>query len=188
MDVKTLCLGVLTLGDASGYEIRKQFEEGPFAHFFGASYGSIYPALAQLLNDGFVTVTEHPQEGKPDKKIYRLTPQGHDHFADALKSVPAPDKFRSETLVHLFFAELMTPEHLSAVIDAYFEHFRAMSGFMKTLDPAGIPPGRMFVRGIGETFYSTMADFMATNRDRVLADVAEANANAPKSRIPEAAE
>ena len=40
MDVKTLCLGVLTLGDASGYEIRKQFEEGPFAHFFGASYGS----------------------------------------------------------------------------------------------------------------------------------------------------
>ena len=30
MDVKTLCLGVLSRGPHTGYEIRKQFEDGPF--------------------------------------------------------------------------------------------------------------------------------------------------------------
>ena len=33
MDAKTLCLGVLLRGEASGYEIKKAFEEGPFSQF-----------------------------------------------------------------------------------------------------------------------------------------------------------
>ncbi len=49
MDVKTLCLAVLFQGEATGYEIKKAFEEGPFAHFQRASFGSIYPALSKLL-------------------------------------------------------------------------------------------------------------------------------------------
>jgi len=39
MDVKTLCLGVLNRGEASGYEIKKQCEEGPFSHFYAAGFG-----------------------------------------------------------------------------------------------------------------------------------------------------
>ncbi len=33
MDVKTLCLGVLCHGDATGYDIKKHFETA-FSHFF----------------------------------------------------------------------------------------------------------------------------------------------------------
>jgi hypothetical protein len=43
--VKTLCLAVLSMGDASGYEIKKLLE-GPFRHIHEASFGAIYPALA----------------------------------------------------------------------------------------------------------------------------------------------
>ena len=40
MDVKTLCLGVLSAqGEATGYEIRKVLkEEGAFSHFVDAGY------------------------------------------------------------------------------------------------------------------------------------------------------
>ncbi len=48
MNVRTLCLGILSLGEASGYEIKKDVEDGLFSHFIEASYGSIYPALNQL--------------------------------------------------------------------------------------------------------------------------------------------
>ena len=58
MDVKTLCLGVLSRGDASGYEIKKQCEEGPFAHFYAAGFGSIYPALNALWSEGLISVRE----------------------------------------------------------------------------------------------------------------------------------
>ena len=54
MDVKILCLGVLSRGEASGYEIKKAFEEGPFSHFHQASFGSIYPALNALSAEGLV--------------------------------------------------------------------------------------------------------------------------------------
>ena len=65
MDVKTLCLGVLHLGDASGYEIKKQCEEGPFGQFFAAGFGSIYPALAALHEQGRVACHELQQEKRP---------------------------------------------------------------------------------------------------------------------------
>ena len=51
MDVKTVCLGMLTDGPASGYDLKKQFESS-FGHFFAAGYGSIYPALSSLAANG----------------------------------------------------------------------------------------------------------------------------------------
>ena len=40
MNVRTLCLGVLSLGEATGYEIKKLLESR-FSHFYDASFGSI---------------------------------------------------------------------------------------------------------------------------------------------------
>jgi DNA-binding PadR family transcriptional regulator len=76
MDVATLCLAVLAHGPASGYEIKKELEDGAYSHFFRASFGSIYPALARLAQEGFVTGREQEQAKRPDKKVYRLTPGG----------------------------------------------------------------------------------------------------------------
>ena len=75
MDVKTLCLGVLTEGDKTGYEIKQRFEEA-FSHFFGAGFGSIYPALAELSRQGLVTCQSVEQDKRPDKKVYSLTAAG----------------------------------------------------------------------------------------------------------------
>ena len=75
MDVKTLCLGVLTEGDKTGYEIKRCFEEA-FSHFFGAGFGSIYPALAELSRQGLVTCRSVEQDKRPDKKVYSLTAAG----------------------------------------------------------------------------------------------------------------
>ena len=182
MDVKTLCLGVLTLGDASGYEIRKQFEEGPFAHFFQASYGSIYPSLGRLLDKGLVSVTQHAQDGKPDKKVYSLTPAGRARFAEALGKLPAPDSFRSEFLVYLFFAELMPKGQLETVFDTYHKHFEDMVKVIEGLSFDGIPPGRLFVRQMGHTFYKTMANYMEKHREEFMAEIR------PARKVPEVVE
>ena len=77
MNIRTLCLGILSLGEASGYEIKKDIEEGLFGHFIEASFGSIYPALNQLAAEGHVTVREQEQTGKQVRvgvNKYRPTP------------------------------------------------------------------------------------------------------------------
>ena len=118
MDIKTLCLGVLTEADASGYEIHKAFEEGPFAHIHTASFGSIYPALNGLLAAGLVEARDIEQDKRPDKRIYSITDAGKAGFTASLQRQPAADKVRSDILFMLYFAEHLPREHLAGIIDA----------------------------------------------------------------------
>src|SRR5262249_55228527 len=78
MDARVLCLGALHFGDASGYEIKKLFEEGDFSFFYETSFGSIYPALSRLVEDGLALVSEQAQDKRPDKKVYSITEKGRD--------------------------------------------------------------------------------------------------------------
>ena len=107
MDTKSLCLAVLSYGDRSGYEIKKTFEDGPFSHIQEIGFSSIYPALARLLEDGLVSVTAHAQEGRPDKKVYSLTPKGRMALLDALDAPAEPDRIRSDFTFRMLFAHLL---------------------------------------------------------------------------------
>ena len=87
MDVRSLCLGILSLGDASGYEIKKAFEDGALSHIHAASFGSIYPALNALVDGGLAVVREVEQEKRPDKRVYSITPAGQTALRLALACV-----------------------------------------------------------------------------------------------------
>ncbi len=109
MDAKTLCLAVLSQGDASGYEIRKAVESGPFGYIQDIGYSSIYPALSRLYDDNLVTVTEYAQEGRPDKKVYKLTPEGRMALLGALQEPTESDRTRSDFLFRMLFADILPP-------------------------------------------------------------------------------
>jgi PadR family transcriptional regulator, regulatory protein AphA len=110
MNVRTLCLGILSLQEASGYEIKKDVEDGLFSHFIEASFGSIYPALTQLASEGYVTVREEEQTGKPDKKVYAITDAGRNALAKAISVSPAKDKYKSEFLFQMLLQDYLSPE------------------------------------------------------------------------------
>ena len=92
MDVRTICLGLLSAEDRSGYEIKKLLEEGPLGHFVEASFGSIYPALTKMTEDGLVEFRTEAQEGRPDKKTYSITERGREVFRTALEGALSPDR------------------------------------------------------------------------------------------------
>ncbi len=170
MDAKTLCLGALTCGDASGYEIKKMFEEGPFAYFHQVSFGSIYPSLAKLCDEEQISMRVESQEGRPDKKVYALTDKGRAALRDALTKVPANDKVRSEVMVMFFLQDFLDPEHLRDVFDQQLNFYRALLEKVDELDDTDIPPERMFVRGLGRTFYRSLVDYMEENGHMLLSD------------------
>lgn len=137
MDIKTVCLGLLTFGEASGYEIKKLFEDGTFNGVYDASFGSIYPALTRLTEEGFVTPREEEQHGRPDKKVYALTPAGRAHFIERLVGGIQPDKVRSEFLMSMIFAHLMPRATARAYLDQYLAECRAA---LERLDAAESEP------------------------------------------------
>jgi PadR family transcriptional regulator, regulatory protein AphA len=183
MDVKTLCLGSLMLGDASGYEIKKQFEEGPFSYFHAAGFGSIYPALNALTEAGLVTCTQMAQEGRPDKKVYCISEAGRAAFQEILnRTEPAADKIRSENMFLLFFGDLVEPERLSRLFDAYLESFRKACDCIEERDAAAAAPGKQFVRGLGIAYYRSVVEYMENNRHLLFADEPESGKEAPYSK------
>ncbi len=110
-------MGVLSLGEASGYEIKKEIEEGLFNHFIDASFGSIYPALTQLNAEGFVTLRAEEQTSRPDKKVYAITQAGKDYFAKSIAVIPARDKYKSEFLFEMLFQELLPSNFMRTAIE-----------------------------------------------------------------------
>ncbi|MEM7464992.1 MAG: PadR family transcriptional regulator, partial [Pseudomonadota bacterium] len=61
MNVRTLILAILNKQDASGYEIKKLSSEGRFSYFVDISFGSIYPTLARLEEEGnWIPGDDHP--------------------------------------------------------------------------------------------------------------------------------
>ncbi|HXH02258.1 MAG TPA: PadR family transcriptional regulator [Candidatus Competibacteraceae bacterium] len=167
MDIRTICLGVLTLGDATGYEIKKYFDNA-FNHFFTAGYGSIYPALAQLTEAGLVTCMAREQERRPDKKVYSITAAGRRHLEEALTICPARHKVRSEFLVLMYFAHLLSRERLAKVIDARLLYLEELiDGLRACENDAQATPGQRFTAGFGIAVLQAAADYIRQNRHLV---------------------
>lgn len=179
VDTRILCLGALHRGPCSGYEIRKQFEEGPFAHFQDASFGSIYPALRKLMDERLVTCTEQAQDSRPDKKVYALTSAGHQALVSALVTDASGDKVRSDCLFTLFFAELLPVEEIEAILERRIEYHRVILEAMQDCSEETMQTGHVFVKGIGETIHRACLEYLTANRPRLIAAL---EARCPRER------
>lgn len=162
MDVRTLCLGVLSMGEASGYEIKKKLE-GPFRYFYDASFGSIYPALTRLQKDGLVTCAAQAQAKRPDKKVYGLTTEGRLALVRELGQDPAPDRLRSEFIVAMRFAHLLPPRRVAEMIDGRLAAFRQSVGCLEQIDRSAAP-SLDFLIGYALAVYRAEIGYLEQNR------------------------
>lgn len=172
MDVKTLCLGLLSVREACGYDLKKTFETS-FKHFFPAGYGSIYPALADLAAKDLVECEEIPQVGKPDRKVYRITEAGEKAFVDALNSTEPQHKLRSEFLAMIYFAELVDDNRLVEVLDDHVEQLRETVRYIEHQERHSTKTaGASFVAGFGAVVARAAAEYIESHRHMLTDKVA----------------
>lgn len=168
MNVKTLCLGFLSLRNASGYEIKKEVEEGLFSHFIDASFGSIYPALGQLSAEGCLTVEAKEQTGKPDKKVYAITERGREVLARSIAGLPAKDKYKSEFLFQMLFRDLLTEPNLLAAIDKQLSDLREdLASIAECRNEASPSCGGEFVAGYGFAVLTAAVTYLEQKRTKL---------------------
>ena len=107
----------------SGYDLWKQFTECT-NHYWKASQQQVYRELNKLEAQGSVVCELIPQEGRPDKKLYRVTKQGQELLIAWIGESSEPMAVREELLVKVFAASLVSPE----VILKELERRRQMHG------------------------------------------------------------
>ncbi|HIK46664.1 MAG TPA: PadR family transcriptional regulator [Leptolyngbyaceae cyanobacterium M65_K2018_010] len=91
-------LAVLSDQPLSGYDISKRFEES-VSCYWQASQQQIYRELGKMELQGWVVYEKVPQEGKPDKKIYRVTAAGQAELARWYAEPTEPTPIREDLLV-----------------------------------------------------------------------------------------
>ena len=168
MDVKTLCLGVLSRGDCSGYQIRKEFESGPFAQFQQAGFGSIYPALKKLTDDGLATCVEHEQDSRPDKKVYRITAAGRQALFEAVNDQPGDDRIRSDFLFTLCFADLVPVNALDGLLAQRVASHRRTIAALKEQAERCDRPGEVFVHNYNIALHEASLSFLENHQHELL--------------------
>lgn len=80
--INCVILGLLSHEDLTGYEIKKRMDTS-LKYFWGASYGSIYPTLSELVNQGLAAKRDGAENNR-NKIIYSITEEGRNYLKDWL--------------------------------------------------------------------------------------------------------
>jgi DNA-binding PadR family transcriptional regulator len=180
MDINNLCLGALSLCEASGYEIKKMFESS-FSHFQAISFGSIYPALARLSDQGLVTYREETQEKRPTKKVFNITDAGRKQFLANLTTTEPAEQHRSDFLMLMMFAHLLPAERLEEIMQTQIDQLQTE---LKTLleatgEHGELTPGMRFTIEYGITAYSAVLELTQQRRAQLLKEITQAQGATP---------
>ncbi len=142
MDVGTLCLGVLSFGDTTGYGIRKAVADW-FKHFGQASLGAIYPALAKLTARGAIEVIGAP-DAPLEKRVFRITARGRDELAAAAAACDGSESVRSPFLAGMFFAHLLGMDDVHRLFDERIAGLRGEQRRLRGLPAETMTEGQRF--------------------------------------------
>lgn len=127
----------------SGYELARRFEKS-IGFFWAASHQQIYRVLKRMDEQGWVSVEEVPQDGRPDKKVYRVSPDGEGELARWLAEPGEPTVLRDDLAVKVRGASLGDAGAVLAEVvrhrDQHAERLAAFQVFEKRdfPDPAGL--------------------------------------------------
>lgn len=113
MNYRHFVLGLLAQQPMSGYDIKRCFESfGWLIH--SPSFGSLYPALHALLEDGCLTMQVVEGESGLSRKVYSITEIGRQALEKWIDESMETDISLKTFLMHLMVADNLSPDTLLA--------------------------------------------------------------------------
>ncbi|ANE45616.1 hypothetical protein SY83_04085 [Paenibacillus swuensis] len=98
-------LGLLARASRSGYELMQYIQP-----FWQAKHSQIYPLLAKMEQEGYVTHEVVLQSDKPDKKVYSITSKGSDKLKIWINEPTTEPVLRDEMMLKAYSLWLTDPE------------------------------------------------------------------------------
>src|SRR5579871_2758428 len=103
LSIDHILLGLISLEPCSGYDMKLEIEKGIVGMLSSLSFGSIYPHLKHLEQEGLVEILPGEESGR-QKKLYELTPAGWGALAEWLeKPNDYPLPMRDPLLLKMLF-------------------------------------------------------------------------------------
>ncbi|ARB46374.1 PadR family transcriptional regulator [Alloalcanivorax xenomutans] len=116
MSLRHAILVLLQDEEASGYDLAREFANS-IGLVWNATHQQIYLELGKLNEQNMVHYRHVPQDGKPDKKLYRITDEGRQELVRWLRRPAAPARVRDAFMVKVAGGALADPETLLGELD-----------------------------------------------------------------------
>jgi PadR family transcriptional regulator AphA len=116
VSIRHFILGLLTRQPMSGYDV-KRFLKSLGWLIDSPSFGSPYPALHALLEDGLVTVETLSRQDKPPRKIYSITERGGQTLQEWMDRPVAPGVSLKAFVMRLVLASNLSRTGLVAHLE-----------------------------------------------------------------------
>ncbi len=104
MSLAYVILGLLQQQQRTGYDLKTTCFDDCIAHFWQADQAQIYRTLERLEAQGWAVCTVEIQTGRPNRKVYRITPDGQAELAQWLQTPQPSPLLREPLLLQLHFA------------------------------------------------------------------------------------
>jgi PadR family transcriptional regulator, regulatory protein AphA len=104
MSLEHAILGFLNTRARSGYDLKTRCFDVEAKAFWSADQAQIYRTLERLKTARLVHSTVRRQSGRPDRKLYEITPAGRDAFARWETTAAPLSPPRDAFLLQVYFA------------------------------------------------------------------------------------
>lgn len=167
-------LGLLGLGESSGYDLSKRVESG-VGMFWGPARSGIYAVLPRLVARGYATARAVPQERRPGKNVYRSTERGREALRRWIDvGPPEPDPASNPFLLRVYFGAEAGPSAVARHVEARRREAEERIALLGGLLAASAEPGarapepyRRLVLDWGLEYYEAVVRWA----DRTLAEL-----------------
>lgn len=137
-------LSLLADNDYSGYDLSKAFDAS-LTYVWAASQSQIYPELKKLESKGLIKGVDVAQEGRPDKRVYRITRAGRAALIDWAEEVPDTLAIRDRFQLTVINIGRLDPERARDLIraqrDLLQQRVDVLTSIADLLDHTGHRPG-----------------------------------------------
>ena len=134
--MRNAVVALLAKGPLHGYEVKRVLEED-FGELWGElNIGQIYTTLRRLERDGLVVQEVVRQPARPDKKVFSLTPAGHEAVRAWIDDVLGVPRIRDEFFTKIVLADRAKLADPLTLIDrqrrAYLRELRSLQELAAT--------------------------------------------------------
>lgn len=124
MSLRYALLALLRVGPLSGYDLQKQFHQS-VGHVWHAPDSQIYPELRKMESEGLIVGEEQARGPKGTRRVYHMTPAGHDAYAEWMRTPLEYQRVRDPAHLKAAYLETTTPQAARDFLRAHIDQWEA---------------------------------------------------------------
>ena len=157
-------LGFLEREPMTGYDLKTRCFDAAAGHVWTADQAQVYRTLERLSARGLVRSKLVPQRGKPDRRVFRITPKGRNALLTWLRAPQTPSAVRDPLLMRVLMSTDLSDAEIADLLVTARDDYQARLEALR-LDAAAPAPACAAADARGAELYRmTLTAAMSATR------------------------